>query len=80
MIFKILGLLVHPLTAYDKYCLLNRPNLLQHFHMQLSQKRKTFSQLFFTFSEFRFTFERFQKKYDPPSSDIFEVLDSKKGG
>ena len=48
--------------------------------MQLSQKRKTFSQLFFTFSEFRFTFERFQKKYDPPSSDIFEVLDSKKGG
>ena len=38
---------VKTLTADDKYCLLNRDNLLQHLEMQLSQKQKTVSQFFF---------------------------------
>ena len=61
-IYKILGLFVNPLTADDKYCLLNRGNLLTLFQMQLSQKRKIFSEFFFTFSKFRFNLEYFRKK------------------
>ena len=44
MILKILGLFVNPLTADDKYSLLNRNNLLQHIQVHLSQKWKIFSQ------------------------------------
>ena len=61
---KILGLFVNPLTADDKYSLLNRGNLLTLFQMQLSQKRKIFSEFFFTFSKFRFNLEYFRKKDD----------------
>ena len=74
----MLGLFVNPLTVDDKYCLLKRGNLLQHFQMQLSQKRKTFAEFFFAFSEFRFNFERFRKKDDPPSSCIFEFTELQK--
>ena len=47
--------------------------------MQLSQKRKLFSQLFFEFSKFRFNFEYFLKKDDPHSWCIFELAESEKG-
>ena len=67
MIFKIIGLFVDTLTADDKYSLLNRGNLLQHFQMDLSEKGKTFSQFVFTFSEFRGIFEQFERKDDPHS-------------
>ena len=43
VICKILELFLNTLTAGDKYSLQNRANLLQHFQMQLSQKRKNFS-------------------------------------
>ena len=65
MICKILRRFVKPLTADDKYYLLNRENLLQDFEMQLSQKRKSFSDIFFQLAKFRFNFENFQKKDDP---------------
>ena len=55
------------MTAENKYSVLNRGNLLQDFQMQLSQKRKIFSKLFFAFSKLRFNFEHFQKKDDPHS-------------
>ena len=58
---------LNPFTADKKYSLLNRGNFLQHLQMQLSQKRKMFSEYFSTFSKFRFNFEHFQKKYDPHS-------------
>ena len=73
VICKILWLLVNLLTADDKYCLVNRGNLLQHFEMQLSQKRKTFSEHFFAFFKFRFSFEISQKTDDPQSWCIFEL-------
>ena len=76
----ILGLFVSPVTAYDNFALLNRGNLLQHFQMQLSQKRKIFYEFFFQFSKFRFHFEHFQKKDDPHSSFIFELTHSEKRG
>ena len=62
VICKILGLFLNVLSVDNKYSLLNRGNLLQHFQMQLSQKWKTFSQFFFPFSEFPFNFEHFPKK------------------
>ena len=40
----MLGLLLNIFTADDKYSPLNRDNFTQQIHMQLSQKRKTFSQ------------------------------------
>ena len=54
-------LFVNPLTAEDKYILLNRGNLLQHFKVQLSQKRKILSQFFFKIQS---KFEKFQKKVE----------------
>ena len=58
---------VNPLTGHDKYSLLKRGDLLEHFQMELSQKRKIFWKVFFAFLKFRFNFENFQKKYDPHS-------------
>ena len=47
VICKVLWLFVTPLTAQNKYSLLNRGNLLQHFHMHLSENWKTFWQYCF---------------------------------
>ena len=65
VIWKILWLLFDPLTVDDKYALLNRGNLLQHFQIQLSHKRKIFSEFSFAFSKFRFNFKHFQNKRWP---------------
>ena len=46
---KILKLFVKTLTVNDKHYALNRDNLAEPIQMQLSQKEKTFSQLFFEF-------------------------------
>ena len=56
MIWKILGLFVNPLTANEKYSHLNRGNLLQHFEMPFSQKRKKYSPFFFFFAFYKFRF------------------------
>ena len=65
VIWKILWLLFDPLTVDDKYALLNRGNLLQHFQIQLSHKRKIFSEFSFAFSKFGFNFKHFQNKRWP---------------
>ena len=67
------------LSADNKYSLLNIDNLLQHFRMQLSQKRKIVSAFFFfflAFSKFKFNFEQFQKEDDPHSWCIFKFTNS----
>ena len=60
----MLGLFVDPLTADNKYSVLNRGNFLQ-----LSQKQETFSSyfFFFSYSKVQFNFKHFQKKDDPHS-------------
>ena len=63
----MLGLFINALTDPNKYSLLNRDNLKQHFTEKLSQKRNLLSNFFFTFSKFRFHFENFRRKYDPHS-------------
>ena len=79
-ICKMLGLFVKPLSANNRHSLLNRWDLLQHFKMHLSQKRKIFSESFFAFFKSRFNFEHFEKKDDAPSPCIFQLTDSEKRG
>ena len=46
--------------------------------MQLSGKLETFSGLFIAFFESALNFEYFEKKNEPPSSSIYEVIDSQR--
>ena len=48
VIHKILRLFVNTLIVEDKHYLLNTDNLTQPIQMQLYQKQKTFSELFFS--------------------------------
>ena len=79
MLCKILRLFVNTLTADDKYSLLNRDNLTQSIQTLLSQKQKTFSQIFSSFLKSTLNFEHFQKKDDPHSRCISEITVSEKG-
>ena len=67
MIPKILRLFVTKLTVNDKHYLLNRDNLTQQIEMQLSEKKKAFSQFFFPFLKSILNFRHFPKKDDRPS-------------
>ena len=58
---------VNALTADDKLYLLNRDNLTQPIQIQLSQKQKPFSPLFFAFLKSILNFEHFPKIDDPHS-------------
>ena len=76
---KFLRLLVRTLTDDEKYYLLYRENLTQPIQILLSQKRKTFSQLFFQFSKSTLNFEHFQKKDHPHTRIISQITVSEKG-
>ena len=60
MICQILGLRVNTLATDEKYPFLNRENLTIPIQMQLSQKKKFFSQFFALFLQSRLNFELFQ--------------------
>ena len=64
---KILRLFVKTLTDGDKYCLLYRDKSTQPIQIPLSQKQKTFFQIFSAFLKSRVNFEHFQQKDDPHS-------------
>ena len=64
---KIVRLFVNALTADGEHYLLNRNNLRQPIQRQLSQKQKTFSELFFAFLKSILNFQHFQKIDDPQS-------------
>ena len=68
------------MTAYDKYSVVNRDILTQPIQMQLSQKKKTFSDFFAKFSETILNFEYFQEKDDSHSQYISEITDPEKRG
>ena len=61
---KILRLFAKTLTADEKHYLLNRDNLEERIQMQLYQKQKTSSELFFAFSKYILNFEHLPKKDD----------------
>ena len=71
MILKILKLFVNTLTVDDKYSLPNRDNLEPPIQMQLSQKQKTFSEVFLCL--FKIYMELFQKKMTL-IRDVFLIL------
>ena len=68
------------MTAVDKCSLPNRDNLMQPIHMQLTQKRKTFSGFFNVSSKSRLSLEYFQKKDDAHSLLISEATACEKPG
>ena len=76
VICKILRMLVNIMTTDDKCFLLNRDNLWQPTHMQLSDKEKTISQFFSQICKCRLNFEHFPKKDDPHSWCISEITHS----
>ena len=55
------------MSAVDKCSLPKRDNLMQPIHLELSQKLKTFSQIFVPFSKSRLNFKHFQKQDDAHS-------------
>ena len=59
---KILRLFVNTFTADYNHYLLNRDNFAQRIQMQLSQKQKSFSEIFFAFFKSKFNFKQFPKK------------------
>ena len=68
------------MSAVDKCSLPNKYNSMQPIHNQLSQKLKTFSQLFLAFSKSRLSFDYFQKKDDAHSLFISEATACEKRG
>ena len=71
-----MALLLNILAADEKYPVLNRENLMRTIQMQLSDKEKTYSQIFAAFWKYRLNFEHFEEKYDPHSFCISEMTDS----
>ena len=74
VLYKILRLFVNTLTDDDKYSLLYRDNLTQQIQILLSQKPKTFSQLFSEILKPTLNFEHFRKKDDPHSRCSSQIL------
>ena len=74
---KILRLFVNTLSDKDKYCLLYKDNLTQPIQILLSQKQKTYSQLFSEFLKSTLDFVDFQKKMTL-IADVFPKLPSQK--
>ena len=68
------------MSAVDKCSLPNTDNLMEPIYMQLSQKRKTFSQFFPVFSKPSLNFEHFQKRGDAHSLFICEATEFEKRG
>ena len=61
---EILGVFVNTLTADGKYPVQGCENLQLPIQMQLSEKRKTFSEFFVPFLESTPNFKRFERKDD----------------
>ena len=55
------------MTVDDKHYLLNRDNLTEPIQIQLSQKQKIFSELFFAFLKSILNFKHLPEKDDPHS-------------
>ena len=62
VIHKMLRLFPNTLIVDNKHYLLNKDNLKQPIQMQLYQKQKTFSELFFCIFKIYIKLETFAKK------------------
>ena len=79
LICKMLRLFVNTFTADDKYFSVLRGNFTQPIHIQLLQKRKTFSRFHAAFSTSRLNFQHFQKRLTL-IANIFPKLQTLKEG
>ena len=70
VIHKILIVFANTLSVNEKHYLLNRDNLTQPIPIQLSQKQKICSELFFAFLQSILNFKPLPKKDDPQSCCI----------
>ena len=77
MIHKILRPVLNTLTADDKHYLLNRDKLTQRIEMQLSQKKRTFSEFFFAFVISISNFKHLPKKVTLIADVFPEILAAK---
>ena len=59
---EIVGLLLNILTSYDRYPVQDCENLPLRIQVQLSDKRKNFSEFLIAFLEFISNFEHFGRK------------------
>ena len=75
---KILRLFFNTLIDDDKYCLPYRVNLTQPIQILISQKQKTFCELFSALLKSSLNFAHFQKKDDPHSRCISQITVSVK--
>ena len=73
---QILGLLVNKLATDGKYPVLNRDNLTIPVQIELSHKRKNFSQFFAEFLKSNLNFHYFEKKDDPHAFCLSEIANS----
>ena len=63
------------MAANDKYPILNEDNLTVPIQMQLSRKKKYFSQFFALISKSRLNFKHFEEKDGPHRFCISEITD-----
>ena len=77
---ECLTLFVNILTTDDKYSRRNKLNFKQQFEAPLSQKQKTFSEIFLAFLKCELNEEHFKKKDEYPSRVISRIIDSERGG
>ena len=71
-------LFVHKFTAHHMYSANYWDKIWQEVQMQLSYKSKTISQIFIAFSKYTWNVAYLEKKDQLDSSNIWEVIDSKK--
>ena len=69
--FKLVGLLVHTLTADDKYSSRNIQNLTQELQTVIYQKQKAFYRIFITYLKARRSSDDFAQKDESPSFSIY---------
>ena len=80
MLGEILGVFVNTLTADGKYPVQGCENLQLPIQMQLSEKRKTFSEFFVPFLESTSNFKHFEKKDDRHTYFISEITECERLG
>ena len=68
------------MTTDDKYSRRNMLNFTQQFEPPLSQKQKTFSEIFLAFLKCSLNLEHFEKQDEYPSLVISRIIDSERGG
>ena len=74
VVSKILRPFAHTLTPGDKHSFDNREILKQPIQIQLSQALKVFSQFLPAFLKSPFNFEHFEKRDEPHSLCISEII------